>query len=88
MGALAWTRGKKSYRNGEESAKIFQELAVFISNSLGGMICGVTLSAAGGGELGRGPFSEPGRSTAGGPLSIFLILFPFLFLFLFENLCK
>jgi hypothetical protein len=71
MGALAWTRGKKSYQNREESTEIFQELAVFVSNSLGGMTCGVTLSAVGGGEWGRGPFSEPGPSTAGGPLTFF-----------------
>jgi hypothetical protein len=45
MGALAWTRGKKSYRIGEESAEIFQELAVFVSNSLGGMTGGVAPSA-------------------------------------------
>jgi hypothetical protein len=45
MGALAWMRGKKSYRIGEESAEIFQELAVFVSNSMGGMTGGVAPSA-------------------------------------------
>jgi hypothetical protein len=44
MGALAWTRGKKSYRIGEESEEIFQELDVFVLNSLGGMTGGVALS--------------------------------------------
>jgi hypothetical protein len=85
---MAWTRGKGSQRIGDPRGDRARNVIMFVTDSREGMTCGAQESATGGGgnsipirkrgEMGRGPFMDPGRNVAGGPFSLFLFFFLFL----------